>query len=107
MSKSMRVRAFILTFACMLVLAAAACGGDGGDGLGSASAEFAPANAAVFVAVDTDFESEQWSNARELVGRFPDGDRAVEFFLAELEKEGINFEEDLRPALGPEVGLVV
>jgi Protein of unknown function (DUF3352) len=107
MSKSMRVRAFILTFACMLVLAAAACGGDGDDGLGSASAEFAPANAAVFVAVDTDFESEQWSNARELVGRFPDGDRAVEFFLAELEKEGINFEEDLRPALGPEVGLVV
>jgi hypothetical protein len=103
----MRLRAFILTLACLPVLAGAACGGDGGDGLGSASAEFAPANAAVFVAVDTDFESEQWDNARALVDRFPDGDRAVDFILAELEKEGINFEEDLRPALGPEVGFVV
>jgi hypothetical protein len=88
-----------------LVLAAG-CGGEDVGGLGSESAAFAPADVALFVAVDTDFESSQWNAAQGLVERFPDGDRLDDMVLDELRDEGIDFDEELRPALGPEVGLV-
>jgi hypothetical protein len=61
----------------------------------------------MFVTVNTDFESGQWDAVRDLVAKFPDGDRAVDFVREALRDEGIDFEEDVKPALGPEVGLVV
>jgi hypothetical protein len=88
-------------------LAAGACGGDGGgDGVG-AGAEIAPASSAVFVSVANDPNGEQWQTAEELVGRFPSGRDAVAEFVEGLEEEGLDFERDVRPALGPEVDLVV
>jgi hypothetical protein len=107
MSRQMRLLALFTMLASLAAVGTVGCGSEGGAGLGSASAEFAPANAAVYGVVDTDFESEQWNNARSLIDRFPDGDRAIDFILGELEKEGISFDEDIRPALGPEVGFVI
>jgi hypothetical protein len=99
----MRAR-FLIPLVVSLAFAAAGCGGAAGGGPEGAAE--APANALFFVAIDTDFESEQWDNARTLVGKFPDGDRAVDFLLEQLSEEGVDFEADVKPALGPEVVVV-
>ena len=94
-----------LLIAVPLTIFAASCGGQAE--VGSEAAKFAPADAAVFAVINTDFESEQYDTARTLLNKFPDGDRATAFFLDELANQGIDFDEDVRPALGPEVGVVV
>ena len=99
----MRAR-FLIPLVASLALAATGCGGSAGAGPEGAAE--APANATFFVAIDTDFESEQWDNARTLVDKFPDGDRAVDFLLDQLSEEGVDFEADVKPALGPEVDIV-
>jgi hypothetical protein len=71
-----------------------------------AGAFVAPASSQLFLSLDTSFDSAQWDAARDLLDRFPDGDRAVEFFFDALSEEGIDFESDLAPALGPEMDLV-
>jgi hypothetical protein len=97
-------RAALAGVLAALVPVAVGCGGGTSD-TGSPGADFAPAGSAFFVSVDTSFDSSQWQAAEALLDKFPDGDRAVEFILGELRDEGIEFDEDVRPALGPEVGL--
>lgn len=99
----MRAR-YLIPLVVSLALATAGCGGAAGSGPDGAAE--APANATFFVAVDTDFESTQWDNARTLVAKFPDGDRAVDFLLDQLSEDGVDFEADVKPALGPEVDIV-
>lgn len=90
-----------------LVLALAGCGGAAGD-VGGEAAGVVPADVALYVSGNTDFESEEWQAAEELVAKFPSGERALAELLAELEAdEGVSFEEDVKPALGPEVAVVV
>ena len=88
----------------VLALSATGCGE--GSSPGAAGASVAPASSQVFVSVDTSFDSANWSAGRELVGKFPDGERAVEWILGELGGKGVDFENDLKPALGPETDLV-
>jgi hypothetical protein len=89
-----------------LLAAFAGCGG--GAQLGSGAAEVVPAGVPVFVSVDTDFDGDQWTQVEELVRRFPAGGKALDALIADLEtQEGIDFEEDLKPALGPETAFVV
>src|SRR5919106_582690 len=103
MIRPMRAR-FLIPLVLSLAFAATGCGG--AAGAGPEGAAEVPANATFFVAIDTDFESEQWDNVRTLIGKFPDGDRAVDFLLDQLTEEGIDFEADVKPALGPEVDIV-
>jgi Protein of unknown function (DUF3352) len=86
------------------VLAAAGCGGGGGGGTVPDGASVAPASAVAFVSVDTDFSSEQWKQVTKLAGRFPGTPKLI----AELKKQtkGLDFDRDVKPALGPEVDLV-
>jgi Protein of unknown function (DUF3352) len=98
------MRALFLLLA-LLVLLAAGCGPSSSGG--PAGAEVAPAGAQLFVSVATDFDSEEWRQAEEVLGRFPDGDKAVGFFLRELGLENTDLREDLEPALGPETDVVV
>ena len=87
-------------------LAAGGCGGDGDvDELGS-GADVAPAATAFFAAVATDMDGEQWQKAEALVDRFPSGREALGRIADELAREGLDFERDVVPALGPEVDLV-
>lgn len=89
------------------VLVAGGCGGEaGGEGVG-AGAEIAPASSDVFVSLANEPDGEQWQTAEQLLGRFPGGRDAIRELLAELEEKGIDFERDVRPALGPEVDVVV
>jgi hypothetical protein len=98
------------TLAAALVLLAAACGGGGGGGGAAPRAEGAglvPASTAVFISVNTDFESSQWQAAEALAARFPSGGEAVQSFLESLSAEGVDIEADLKPALGPETDLAI
>lgn len=83
----------------------AGCGGE--DGAGGA-ADVVPADVALFAVVDTDFDGEQWSHVEELAARFPGGDAFKRRLLDELEADAdVDFEEDVDPALGPQVAFVV
>ena len=97
-------KAALLLMVAALSLPALGCGE--GSSAGAAGASIAPAGTQVFVSMDTSFDSANWSAGRELLGKFPDGDRAVEWLLGELGGKGLDFEADVKPALGPETDLV-
>jgi hypothetical protein len=90
----------------------AGCGGSSGAGSGSATigagASVAPADAVAFVAVDTNASSSQWQAVDGLLQKFPGYDA----LLAKLQqsftqKTQLSWADDVKPALGPELDLVV
>jgi hypothetical protein len=100
----------VLFASALAAVAVAGCGSSGGNsGTGGGTvpetANFAPAAAAYFVSLNTDVTGAQWHKAGVLLGRFPSSDKLVESFTDELGKSGVTWENDLKPALGPEVGL--
>ena len=104
-----RVRLAVAGLACAATVLAAGCGGDGaggGGGLGS-SADLAPASAALFAVLDTDFEGDQWTTAEELVGKFPGSQEVLDEILADMRADDVDFERDVKPAVGPELAVVV
>ena len=100
---SVRFRALIVLLLTVAPLAAG-CGAAAGSGPDGAAV--APAGAQLFLSVDTDFSSSQWKTAGDLVGKFPDGQKAVDFLLAQLNSNGLDFNKDIKPALGPETDVV-
>src|SRR4029079_15954763 len=96
--------ALVLVVAALL-LPAVGCGE--GASSGAAGASVAPAATQVFVSVDTSFDSSEWEAGRSLLAKFPDGDRAVAWILGELGGKGVDFEQDVKPAVGPETDFVV
>jgi Protein of unknown function (DUF3352) len=88
-----------------LVLPVTGCGESSGQG-GAAGASIAPAGTVAFVSLDTSVDSSNWDSARALLARFPDGDRAVAWVTRQLGAQGIDFERDVKPALGPETDIV-
>lgn len=102
-------RSFLVALLLGAALVTAGCGGGeegGGVAAGGDAAAVAPADAALFLSVNTDFESEQWQAADALLARFPSGDKLITEVLGDLEAEGVDWETDVKPALGPEVALV-
>jgi hypothetical protein len=92
----------------LAALLAAGCGGsDNASATGSdPAAEALPASAIAYVSVNADLESDQWEQLREHAGRFPDSGRLVDMLLDELADEGVDWERDVEPAIGPEVAIV-
>jgi uncharacterized protein DUF3352 len=103
--RGMRLLALLAALLGAAVLAVAGCGRTEGESV-AAGADVVPAGVAIFVTIDTDFDSEQWENAEDLVERFPRGDLLGRFLARELEREGLDFERDVEPAVGPEVDFV-
>jgi hypothetical protein len=106
----MSTRAVVLaTAAACATLAAAGCAAPtGGTGSVPESAAQAPANAVGFVTLVTDDSSEQWRNADRLLDLFPDARSAlVDELRTELAKEDLTWEDDVAPALGDELVVVV
>jgi hypothetical protein len=87
-----------------LALLAAGCGGGGGGGDNALpeGAEATPENIPGFVSFNTDFDSEQWKTGKTLLQRFPDAPRLLARIQKAFAQEGVDFERDIRPALGPE-----
>jgi hypothetical protein len=88
----------------LVVALAAGCGEDAASG--PAGASVVPASAQLFVSIDADTGSEQWKQAGALLDKFPGGDKLIASALGELSKEGLDFEQDIEPALGPETDIV-
>ena len=85
------------------MLAAAGCGGTTSPG--SSAASIVPASVPVFAAVDTDPVSAQWQALDRLASKFPDKQKALDSLKGQL--DGLTWEHDLKPALGPELDVVV
>lgn len=111
-ARSTRNRALATAFAVALASLVAACGGSSGKS-GSASgaasgADATPADAAVFVSVNTDLSSSQWKTLNTLLDKFPGKDKSLADARTSFETQsGLNWETDVKPALGPEVDFVV
>src|SRR5919204_2201072 len=86
-----------------LALLAAGCGG-GGGGNALPAADVVPASAPVLISLNTDFSSEQWRRGLALARRFPGADDLLR--RASVEAGNIDFQHDVKPALGPEVDVV-
>jgi uncharacterized protein DUF3352 len=60
-----------------------------------------------FVAVDSDTGSSQWKQLDELAQKFPGRDQAVAKLKQQLTDQGVDYETDVKPALGPELDIAV
>jgi Protein of unknown function (DUF3352) len=89
----------------LLTLVAAGCGGTT-NGVGSGGAEIVPADATMFIALNTDPDSEQWQAANNIAKRFADERDLVKGLKESLSEEGLDWETDVKPAIGPEFDFV-
>ena len=109
----------LLALLLVVGLAVAACGGGdsdkGGaiaglsDGEGSVpeGADLLPADVPVLITLNTDLDSEQWQQAGAIAERFPGSQDVIDEALRGLAGEGLDFDEDIRPALGTEASIAV
>ena len=100
-------RGLLAAFLCGLALALQGCGGESDGRTQLAGAEMLPADVPLYVSIDTDLESEQWQAAQDLLDKFPGKDEFLNELKAELASEDVDFERDVRPVLGPEVGVAL
>jgi hypothetical protein len=96
--------ALIATF----VLLAAGCGsGDGGAGGGPRAATQLKPGALVYWETSSDPDSGQWQQTEELLRRFPDGDRWIAELRRLIADQGVDWEQDVKPALGETTAVAV
>jgi hypothetical protein len=105
------MRRFAPVLIATFALIAAGCGGStttaGGIGTGpSPAAELKP-GALVYWETVSDSGSGQWEQAQELLRRFPDGDTWIAKLRKEVADEGLNWEQDVEPALGETTAVAV
>jgi hypothetical protein len=86
-------------------LLAAGCGGTTAK-VGAGAAGIVPASAPALIAVNVDTDSSQWRTVDELASRFPAKAKAMDMFRHALESEKLDWQRDVKPALGSEVDLV-
>jgi hypothetical protein len=94
--------AFFLTGAVLL----AGCGGSSSSSKSSSAvtgADLAPASALAFVAVNSDISGTQWTQAKELLSRFPQAQQSLDNALG---SSGISL-TDIEQALGKNTAVVV
>src|SRR2546423_5656949 len=92
-----------------LALVAAGCGGSSkksGSASGSSgAASIVPGDATAYVAINTDLKSGQWKALNSLVGKFPSKDQLLAKLRAQLQQQGVDWDKDVKPALGPELDI--
>jgi Protein of unknown function (DUF3352) len=105
MSNVKLVRVIPLLLLAALLPIVAGCGKTGQAGN---AASVVPADVAAYVSVDTSFQGGQWRAVRDLIGKFPDGEGALDELLDKAaDSAGLANGDGLRDALGPEVGIAV
>jgi hypothetical protein len=88
-----------------LALLLAGCGGTTNPTSGAA--DLVPASVPLFVAIDSDLDSSQWGNVEALADKFPDKQKAIDSIKQQLQQKGLDWERDLKPALGSELDVVM
>ena len=103
----MRVKIGVIAVAAAAVVTAACGGSAGGREAGAmGAAAVAPGSAAAYVAVDSNLYSAAWTKAKALLDRFPGKDEFIAHLRSSLQQEGLDWETDVKPALGSEIDLV-
>jgi Protein of unknown function (DUF3352) len=72
-----------------------------------AGASVVRADVLAFVSADSDLGSDQWQQLDKLAQKFPGRDQAVAKLEQQLSQQGVDYEQDVKPALGPESDLAV
>lgn len=108
----MRTKALIPSLMAALALAAAGFGGSsnksaGATGSGGSGADVVPASAPVFVSINSDLSSAQWKTLGTLSDKFPGKAGLIAQAKASLQKQGVDWDKDIKPALGPEIDIAV
>ena len=102
----MRLRLFAVA---SLALVVAGCGGGGSSGSatgGTGGATKIPKSAPLVISLNTDFNGSEIKQLLGLAKKFPGRDLAYARFRQALSKQSINFDQDVKPALGPETDIV-
>ena len=92
----------------LAVALVAGCGGGSSSsksGAGSSSpggATIAPSTTPFLLRLNTAFDSSQWQTFDTLLKKFPDGEK----LYSSIAGKGVNFDTDVKPALGPETDLL-
>jgi uncharacterized protein DUF3352 len=103
---SMRVSVAALLAGAVLVVAGCG-GGENVAATGEGAASIAPKSASLYASLDTDLESGQVEQLRELLAKFPDRARLLDQLQKGLAEEDLSWETDVRPALGDTLDVVV
>jgi hypothetical protein len=96
--------------ACFAATVATACGGTTGGrpgGIGTSGAALVTADAVGYLAIDSDLSSSQWQQVDDLLKKFPGRDKWLKALDKELASQKIDYERDIKPALGSELDLAV
>ena len=102
----MRLKVGVLAVITAAVVAAGCGGSADTTSAGSGGASIAPANAAAYISVDSNLDSAAWTKAKALLDRFPGKAEIIADLRSELEQEGLDWETDVKPALGDELDVV-
>jgi hypothetical protein len=101
----------LAVFLALFAVLVAGCGGgsDSSSGLGSApgGASMVRAGLLAFVSIDSDTGSGQWQQLDKLAQKFPGREKALSRIKQAFSKEGLDYDKDVKPALGPEVDIAV
>ena len=65
------------------------------------------AGSLAFVSIDSDTSSSQWKQLDELAQKFPDRDELLAQLKQQLSAQGVDYDTDVKPALGPELDVAV
>ncbi len=105
---SMRKQSGIaLALVASVALLATGCGGKTQAAGSSSAAPLVRADLLSFGGVDTDFGSSQWKQLDALAKKFPGRDQAIESIKKDIAGHGLDFDNDVKPALGPELDYAV
>jgi hypothetical protein len=85
----------------------AGCGGStkssAGGGIGGSGAELVTSNALAYASIDGDLSSSRWQQLDKLLDKFPIRDQLLTKLKNALAEKDINYERDVKPALGSEL----
>ncbi len=92
-----------------LALATAGCGGGSAktSASGESGAKLVRSDVLAFVSVDSDLGSSQWQELDSLAQKFPGRERVLTRITQALAQQNVDYDSDLKPALGPEVDVAV
>ena len=72
-----------------------------------AGASVVRAGSLAFVSIDSDTSSDQWKQLGALAQKFPGRDNLVAQLKQKFTEQGVDYDTDVKPALGPELDLAV
>ena len=93
--------------ACVVAAVAVACGGTTRNQAGGMGAALLNSRALAYVSVDSDLGSSQWQQIDKLLKKFPGRETLLTSIRQGLAEKQLDYDRDIKPALGPEVDVAV